>query len=56
MVDQQKIIYNVSNIKMSLCGNESADAIVPLRLDLPNHSASTLNFEVNLQRMGKIGI
>ena len=44
MVDSQRIVYNVSNIKMELCGNQSADAIVPLRLDVPDHSASTLNF------------
>jgi len=42
MVDSTKIIYNVSNIKMELCGNSSADAIVPVYLHVPLHTANSL--------------
>jgi hypothetical protein len=49
-------VYRPSNLKMDLCGNSSPDAIVPVYLTDPSHSAPTLDFQVSIDRMGKLGI
>lgn len=49
-------IYRPSNLKMDLCGNSSPDAIAPVYLTDNAHTASTLDFAVKIDRMGKIGI
>lgn len=48
--------YKPSNLKMDLCGNSSPDAIVPIYLTDTSHAASTLDFQVSIDRMGKLGI
>jgi len=50
------IPYTPSNLKMNLCGNSSADAIVPMYLQDNTHTDSSLTFEVHIDSMGKIGI
>jgi hypothetical protein len=49
-------VYKPSNLKMDLCGNSSSDAVVPVYLTDTTHSASTLDFQISIDRMGKLGI
>jgi hypothetical protein len=49
-------IYQPSNLKMNLCGNKTADAIVPMYLQDTLHTGSTLDFEIQFTRMTKFGI
>jgi hypothetical protein len=56
ILNNSTTIYKPSNLKMDLCGNSSPDAIVPIYLTDPFHTASTLDFQVAIDRMGKLGI
>lgn len=56
ILNNSTTIYKPSNLKMDLCGNSSPDAIVPIYLTDPAHTASTLDFQVSIDRMGKLGI
>jgi len=44
VLNSKVIPYTPSNLKMNLCGNSSADAIVPIYLQDNTHSADTLTF------------
>ena len=41
---------------MNLCGNNSFDSKFVIQLKDPVHAASSLDFAIHLNRMGKIGI
>jgi hypothetical protein len=56
ILNSNTTIYHPSNLKMNLCGNISADAVVPVYLTDTQHNSATLDFEVRIDRMGKIGI
>lgn len=51
-----KTIYRPSNLKMNLCGNETADAIVPIYLQDTTHTGDTLDFQIQFTRMIKFGM
>lgn len=56
VLDSKVIPYTTSNLKTNICGNSSADAIVPTYLQDLTHTDSSLQFEVHFNSMGKIGI
>lgn len=56
VLNSKTTVYTPSNLKMNLCGNITADAIVPVYLTDSTHSTSNLDFEVSIARMGKIGV
>jgi hypothetical protein len=56
ILNSKYIPYNSSNLKMNICGNSSADVIVPTYLQDLTHTDSILKFEIHFNSMGKIGI
>ena len=55
-LDSEDTPYQLSPLRMNLCGNASADAKVPIRLVRELHRKSTLDFRVRMDSMGKFGI
>jgi hypothetical protein len=44
ILNSQRIPYKPSNLKTNLCGNSSADAVVPMYLQDSSHTGSSLTF------------
>lgn len=55
-VDNITNLTSYSRLQTELCGNTSMDSSFVVKLNDSNHKDSTLDFRINLNRSGKIGI